>query len=403
MLREGLEPIEISTRIRTVLARNGPERCSKRILDGAGAFSARVLCLGKAAPALAKAAEKAFPGVGGLVYGTTKAPVPRSFRALWGDHPLPTSRNLENTGMVRKWLRESRGRLLVCLSGGTSALIVEPAGDWPLEAKRELTITLFKSGASIREVNTVRSRLSLVKAGGLLADVGESEVVTAIWSDVGPRDAMLTGSGPTIPWSGGESAEEILSRYHIEAPLPLPPRRPRIPAPNARWFLLSDAIRFRRLVADEFRILGPKVVETAVPEGIGARELAARIVEKVSRTRGSCFLVGVGEATVPGGDFSGCGGRCSHLVAETALAVLNSDFGFKWAFAAVATDGVDGSAGGGAFTGSNCVPEKERLIQAVESFETAGLWRDAGTLLPRRPTGNNLRDAWVFFRGAARP
>lgn len=393
---------DISALIGTVLARNGPEKCAERLKKGVARRPERVLCLGKAAPSLAEAAERAFPGVGGLVYGTTKATVPRSFRALWGDHPLPTDRNSENTDLVRKWLRGSPGRLLVCISGGTSALIVKPAGNWTLDAKRTLTKKLLKSGASIREINTVRSRLSSVKAGGLLADLGESEVVTAIWSDVGPRDALLTGSCPTISWSSRRSAEEILSKYSIAPSIPLPLRRPRRVASNTGWFLLFSAVRLRRLIADEFRRLGPRVIETAVPEGIEARELARRIADKAGRLAGPCFLAGTGEAVVSGGDFSGGGGRCSHLAAEVALKMLESRDRMSWAFAAVATDGVDGSAGGGAFTCSDSVPSMERLSKAIAGRDTGTLWRKEGTLIPRSPSGNNLRDAWVFFRGAKR-
>jgi len=106
-------------------------------------------------------------------------------------------------------------------------------------------------------------------------------------------------------------------------------------------------------------------------------------------------LVGAGEATVKA-KASGRGGRCSHLAAAVAKRMLKARSSRRWLFAAVATDGVDGGAGAGAWTDWEVVPCERELGEALESCDTGTLWEKAGTLAPRNPSGNNLRDVWVL-------
>lgn len=117
----------------------------------------------------------------------------------------------------------------------------------------------------------------------------------------------------------------------------------------------------------------------------------------VAEVRGrACAFVGNGEVRVDAPPNAGRGGRCTHLVAEVALALVRKRIPGRWAFTALATDGVDGSAGGGAWTDSEKVPPESALAQSIETHDTASLWASAGTLLPMKPTGNNLRDLWVL-------
>ena len=95
------------------LAKWHPECMAPRMLQEAlrGRFSpGRILCLGKAAPGLARAAAGLWPGVPGLAYGTSQdGAMPSSFEWLAGDHPFPTPRNLEATGAVERWVAQGDG------------------------------------------------------------------------------------------------------------------------------------------------------------------------------------------------------------------------------------------------------------------------------------------------------
>ncbi|MGA9752834.1 MAG: DUF4147 domain-containing protein, partial [Acidobacteriota bacterium] len=287
------------------------ERMAKR-----GEEPARVLCLGKAAPALARAAEAVWTGVPGFLCGTSAhGKAPGAWTELYGDHPNPTAGNLRRTREVRAWLERGSGPLLACVSGGGSALLVEPRPPWTLEEKAAATALLMQRGASIGEINTFRARLSTVKAGGLLGSVRPWPVLTAIWSDVGAGRGRLVSSAPTLPWRVRESAEAVVARYDLQLARPLPAPGPKASAARGdRWMVLFDALALRRLVAAGLREEGYTTIEMPVPEGVHAGRLAARIMERFARRRSRAPLavVGTGEATVAAQGAAGRGGRCSH-------------------------------------------------------------------------------------------
>ncbi len=63
----------------------------------------------------------------------------------------------------------------------------------------------------------------------------------------------------------------------------------------------------------------------------------------------------------------------------------------------MATDGVDGAAGGGAVVSDKTALPREMLKEALAACTTGELLDTHSCLLPRDPTGNNLRDLWVLF------
>lgn len=378
--------------------RNLPERSLRDPLAGFPPVE-RVLTLGKAAAGLAHAAQRAFGPLPGLSYGVRGGGAPPAgWVRLEGDHPAPTPENAARTAEVRRWLESGRGPVLVLVSGGSSALLVEPVSPWELGEKADLLSALLRRGASIGEVNAVRVRLSRVKGGGLLSSVGDWPVATGIWSDVAAGAEAMTGSGPTLPWSSGRAAEAVLRRYGLRPPRPLPPPVPRRGAPEARTFVLARALDLRKSLARRLRSQGFSVAEAAVPEGLPAEELAGLLAERwrpcagVGRRRA---LVGAGEAPVAAPAGGGAGGRCSHLAAAVALA-LQRRGKERWAFAALATDGADGTGDGGSFTCFRCAPPSPLLEEALGRGDTATLWRRAGGAVPREPSGNNLRDLWAL-------
>jgi hydroxypyruvate reductase len=270
--------------------------------------------------------------------------------------------------------------------------------------KTAATRSLWSQGAAIRDLNALRARLSEVKCGGLRALAGPWPLVTALWSDVAPRQSRYVSSGPTLVSTLARAADEVVLRYGLALPRPLPPCLP-APLRNAsdRAFVLCDGVALRHACAAWLRDKGMVVREVPSAEGTPVRAVASRIAELAALVRGHPHaFVGVGEVMVNAfpevgrTGHAGRGGRCTHLTAEVALALARTRLPARWTFAAIATDGVDGMAGGGAWAGSERVPPEGALAESIAAFDTASLWGQAGTLLPRRPTGNNLRDLWVL-------
>ena len=89
--------------------------------------------------------------------------------------------------------------IIVLISGGGSALLSLPADEIGQSEKLEVIKQMSKNGASIQQLNTVRSALSKVKGGQLLAFVPEgSTVVNLVMSDIIGDPLYLIASGPTV-------------------------------------------------------------------------------------------------------------------------------------------------------------------------------------------------------------
>jgi glycerate 2-kinase len=172
----------------------------------------RVICLaaGKAAAAMAAAAEKHYLDVSGLDpallsgIATTRHGhgVPtRRIEVIEAGHPVPDEAGLKGAeaSLLLAGTASADDLLLVLLSGGGSANWIAPVEGVSFAQKQQLTRALLRSGAPIGEVNTVRKHLSRIK-GGRLARAGKlAEIVTLAISDVPHDDASAIASGPTVP------------------------------------------------------------------------------------------------------------------------------------------------------------------------------------------------------------
>ncbi|XP_011496664.1 PREDICTED: glycerate kinase [Ceratosolen solmsi marchali] len=118
-------------------------------------------------------------------------------------------------------LAEGLGRkdtLVVLISGGGSALLSLPKKPLTSAGKRDLCMRLQNAGASITELNHVRKRLSVVKAGGLARIAYPAKVIALVLSDIVRDPIEFIASGPTCPFvsdSAVNDAIEILKKYNI--------------------------------------------------------------------------------------------------------------------------------------------------------------------------------------------
>lgn len=107
--------------------------------------------------------------------------------------------------------------LIVLISGGGSALLFQPKPPLTIEKKQVLCKKLQNAGASITELNTVRKILSSVKGGGLARIAYPAKLLTLILSDIVGDPVDFIASGPTCPFSSGNSF--IFKEYFYMEPI----------------------------------------------------------------------------------------------------------------------------------------------------------------------------------------
>jgi hydroxypyruvate reductase len=169
ILNAGLEAADPREAVLRFLSVEG-----ERVVAGDASFEAErvfVLSVGKAAPAMAGAAEELLgigsPAASRLPRRATRRRS-RCSRPLWLPTPQPDERSVEAARRVVEFVEPlGEGDLLIALvSGGASALLADPAPGIGLEELASLNGALLRSGASIDEINAVRKHISVLKGGG---------------------------------------------------------------------------------------------------------------------------------------------------------------------------------------------------------------------------------------------
>ncbi|MDZ4158468.1 MAG: glycerate kinase [Anaerolineaceae bacterium] len=143
---------------------------------------------------------------------------PAAIRVVFGTHPIPSEMNVESTQQLLGVLKGlEKNDLVICLvSGGGSALFTLPAPGVDLVDLMTLTERLLVCGADIREVNTLRKHIDLVKGGGLARLTQPAKLVTLILSDVVGNPLDVIASGPTAAdTSSYQDALNVLKQYDL--------------------------------------------------------------------------------------------------------------------------------------------------------------------------------------------
>ncbi len=201
LYRAALDGADPGEGVRRALAR-------KRIARAlAGAREVGVFAAGKAAAAMLDAARGRFDrGLAVLPRGHP-GPRERGVEILFSAHPEPDRSSVEAARAAIRFFRSfgSDDAILALISGGASSLVALPRPGLTLERKRRAVKRLIAAGASISEVN----RLRTPPLGG---ERGASRR-----RDAGPRDLARALGRPRGPAGDGR----------IRAHDPPPPRRPR--------------------------------------------------------------------------------------------------------------------------------------------------------------------------------
>lgn len=181
---------------------------------------------GKAAASLARGletvlADRIDSGVVLVKHGHAQ-PL-RRIRVLEGGHPVPDAAGLAGTQQLLQTVEAaSEGdTMFFVLTGGASALLVEPAADLSFADLQSANRLLVNGGAQIDEINAVRKHLSAVTGGRLRQRAKCATFCTLAISDVIGDSPAAIGSGPTVadPSTFPECIA-IVERYGLRDALP---------------------------------------------------------------------------------------------------------------------------------------------------------------------------------------
>ena len=298
------------------------------------------LAIGKSALAMARGATVER----GLIISPVDGTVP-GWTTIVSAHPFPDARSVKAVRAAHAFIDDAKS-ILALISGGASSLLEEPIVS--LDAYVARVRAAMAAGATIHELNALRTSLSSVK-GGKLVEHCRAHVTTLVISDVFGDDPRVVGSGPTI------------SDRHPDARVILP----------MRAFADAMAASLQMRLVEE-----PIVGEHAVIDG-------------------PCVAWGEPSVTIP--DDHGEGGRMQQVALKFARR--------RQTALCLGTDGIDGPPPKDRPAPAGAVVDTttwDQIIAACIDPEQALARRDAGTALAKvgalvvtGPTGVNHADVIV--------
>ena len=338
-------------------------------------------------------------------------------------HPLPDLNGFRATQEVLAIASDASENDLVIglFSGGGSALLTDiPEGLLP-EDIVIINNLLIRCGADIKEINTVRKHLSLVKGGQLARAIMPAISLNLLISDVPGNEPEIIASGPTAPdTSTFAEAMHVLEKYNLTGDVTIgilnylnegiEGRRPETPRPDDAIFKCTyNIIAGTNLMALE--AAGEKAVELGYNTVIVDSEVKGD-VEYVSQylidkamwykndpdiPKPVCLLFG-GESTLKVAG-NGTGGRNQHLALLTAMK-LQECSGIT-----VLTAGTDGNDGptnaAGAIVDSSTFHLAHSLnIDAgkyLEEFDSYNFFKATDDHIITGPTMTNVMDLAIVI------
>ncbi|MEM4518199.1 MAG: glycerate kinase [Sulfolobales archaeon] len=385
----------------------------------------KVLGFGKASASMALAVEEVLGDliIDGIVIVPKglKPPKLGRIKVMYGSHPIPDEDTINSTKELLRLCSQSEGEtFIVLISGGGSALFELPVEPITLNDLRVLTTQLLKCGADIKEINTVRKHVSMVKGGRLAELLYPSNVVSLILSDVVGDPIEFIASGPTAPDpTTYDDAVKLLKRYEIFDSIPASVREVLMkglrgelretPKPGDKIFdkvlnyiVASNYISLKAMEEEARRLGYNTLILTSMVEG-EAREvgkLLAGVMKNVKKydepVRKPAAILAGGETTVTVRG-KGIGGRNQELALSVAISIAGLD---NVVFASIGSDGVDGVsvAAGGIVDGETVIRGRELGLNPYDFLNNNDSYNylsRLGSSILTGPTGTNVNDLLI--------
>ena len=351
------------------------------------------------------------------------------WQSFHGGHPLPNEASLAAAQAVFDLIDRANAEaalVIFLISGGGSAMI-----EWPINEQitladlRKANQLLVTCGASIREINAVRSAMSAVKGGELAKRATLSNSVTFIVSDTNPGDEACVASGPTLsPSPNAPEPLEVIAHYRLEESLPssilraIDAGKDATPQPGPQesppYFVLLDnrsAIEAATRKAGTlgfFTELAQDISEQPIGEGCDLllSRLSSLGKNSETKTRGVCLISG-GEFSCPVSG-KGIGGRNLETVLRCAVKLAEGEeqAHHHTVVLSAGSDGIDGnSPSAGAIADESSVHRARLRGLDPRSFlarsDSYSFFEQLNDAITTGPTGTNVRDIRILLRSGS--
>ena len=337
----------------------------------------------------------------------------KNVETLVADHPIPTERNIEATNCALSMINRCRSNdlLIVLISGGGSALFCKPRVS--LTDIQRLTDLLLRSGADIKEINTIRKHLSYVK-GGQLAKLAKCDIFTYIVSDVVGDPLEFIASGPTVPDSTTyNDAKDVLKKYDLWENIPqsiqnvilkgINGELPETPKPGDSTFdrvnntIVANNSKACEAVKSKAEEFGYRSTILSTELTGEARDVGKTLIKYVKNLKSGTVLVAGGETTVKVKG-SGKGGRNQEMVLSSVNYIADTDI----VFSSLATDGIDGNSdAAGAiadrYTKERAEKKNMKADAYLENNDSYHFFKKLNDLLMTGYTGTNVMDVQLLL------
>lgn len=367
-----------------------------------------IIAIGKAAYTMSLEAERTLgskikDGVCITKYGFTKQALPH-FTLFEAGHPIIDENTIKATQYVEFMVSNlNKDDLVVFLVSGGASIFEDPYIS--LEEFSHITNELLYKGANTLEINTIRKRLSKVKAGRFANLVQPARLYSIVLSDMieGPLD-QVAGGPFTIDSTTAEDAFKILKKYDVQVSSNVEERL-KIPTPisinNLNTIVIGNNTYLCNAAKQSCRDLGYQATIVTTTMTSDAKDAALQITDLAKQrlnTQTPLAYIFGGETTVKRtGD--GLGGRNMELALKAAMEIEGLDHVCIFAFT---SDGIEAKtdAAGGIVDGTSIKTLKLKgydpntFLQNNDSYHALELM-DA--LIRIGPTGTCVNDLVVVL------
>jgi hydroxypyruvate reductase len=376
---------------------------------------------GKAAASLARGLERVLGDRidSGVVLVKHGHALPlRRIRVLEGGHPVPDAASLSGTQQLMQTVAAAAAEdtMFFVLTGGASALLVEPAAGLSFADVQSASRLLVNGGAAIDEINAVRKHLSAVTGGRLRQRAKCRTFCTLAISDVIGDSPAAIGSGPTVADpSTFAQCLDIVDRYRLRDALPRAvvdhleggaagriaetPKDTSQPLSSSPYRIVASNRISIDAAAQAARQAGCRV-EILTTEMQGhTHDAAHRFATALRRAAAAnndaspLVLLAGGETTLAVAD-AGRGGRNQEFA---LVAAMDLEGVGNVALLSAGTDGTDGPTdAAGAFVDGSTIARARALgfdvREALRRHDSYPLLDALGDLYRTGPTGTNVMD-----------